>query len=167
MADDPATLRVPGFRWTAYSGSVNDVSWGALALSLSVLGGIYTWWALRHRGVTAAVRGAGLTLLPLAAWMTGLLQVFGDIADSLAHWLTRLVFSPSVWLGMIIGFVAVVLIGGANAVSRRVPGGKPDRRTRRASEAAPKAVGRAPKQDPLIDDEMAEIQAILKKRGIS
>jgi hypothetical protein len=146
---------------------VDNVSWGALALALTVLGGTYTWWALRHRGVTAAVRGAGLTLLPLAAWMTGLLQVFGDIGDSLAHWLTRLVFSPSVWLGMIIGFVALVLIGGANAVSRRVPGDKPDRRTRRASETPPKAVGRAPKQDPLIDDEMAEIQAILKKRGIS
>jgi hypothetical protein len=159
--------RMTGFRRTAYSGSVNDVSWGALALSLSVLGGIYTWWALRHRGVTAAVRGAGLTLLPLAAWLTGLLQVFGDIADSLAHWLTRLVFSPSVWLGMIIGFVAVVLIGGANAVSRRVPGDKPDRRNRKADDAAPKSVTRAAKHDPLIDDEMAEIQAILKKRGIS
>jgi hypothetical protein len=154
-------------RCTAYSGGVNDVSWGALALSLSILGGIYTWWALHSRGITAAVRGAGLTLLPLAAWMTGLLQVFGDIGNALAHWLTRLVFSPSVWLGMIVGFVAVVLIGGANAVSRRVPGDKPDRRTRRAARAAPQAVTRAPKQDPLIDDEMAEIQAILKKRGIS
>ena len=37
---------------------MDDVSWGALALSLTVLGGIYTWWALRHRGVTAAVRAA-------------------------------------------------------------------------------------------------------------
>jgi hypothetical protein len=156
-----------GFWGTAYSGSVDNVSWGALALALTVLGGTYTWWALRHRGVTAAVRGAGLTLLPLAAWMTGLLQVVGDIGDSLAHWLTRLVFSPSVWLGMIIGFVAVVLIGGANAVSRRVPGDKPARRTRRPAETTPKAVARTPKQDPLIDDEMAEIQAILKKRGIS
>ncbi|WP_151082108.1 hypothetical protein [Nocardioides cynanchi] len=148
---------------------MDNVSWGALALALTVLGGTYTWWALRHRGVTAAVRGAGLTLLPLAAWMTGLLQVFGDIADSLAHWLTRLVFSPSVWLGMIIAFVAVVLIGGANVVSRRVPGAKPERRTRGTSQAAPKAVAPAPRrqQDSLIDDEMAEIQAILKKRGIS
>ena len=61
---------------------MDDVSWGALALSLTVLGGIYTWWALRHRGVTAAVRAAGFTLLPLAAWMTGLLEVFGDVADA-------------------------------------------------------------------------------------
>jgi hypothetical protein len=146
---------------------VNDVSWGALALSLSILGGIYTWWALRSRGITAAVRAAGFTLLPLAAWMTGLLQVFGDIGTSLAHWLTRLVFSPTVWLGMIIGFVAVVLIGGANAVSRRMPGDRLDRGTRRSAAAAPKAVTPAVKRDPLIDDEMAEIQAILKKRGIS
>jgi hypothetical protein len=147
---------------------VNDVSWGALALSLTVLGGIYTWWALRHRGVTAAVRGAGLTLLPLAAWMTGLLQVFGEISDSIAHWLTRLIFSPAVWLGMVVFFVAFVLIGGANFVSRRVTPDKPSRRERRAgAEPSPKAVARTAKQDPLIDDEMAEIQAILKKRGIS
>ena len=75
------------------------MSWGALALSLSVLGGIYTWWALRHRGMVAAVRGAGLTLLPIAAWLTGLLQVFGDITDSLSNWLAHLVFDPSTWLG--------------------------------------------------------------------
>ena len=143
------------------------MSWGALALALTVLGGTYTWWALRNRGVTAAVRGAGLTLLPLAAWMTGLLQVFGDITDSLAHWLTRLVFSPSVWLGLIIGFVAVVMIGGANAFAKRVPGDKPDRRASKPAQVRPKAVTRAQRQDPLIDDEMAEIQAILKKRGIS
>jgi hypothetical protein len=160
-------LSRPDLPATAYSGGVNDVSWGALALALTVLGGTYTWWALRNRGVTAAVRGAGLTLLPLAAWMTGLLQVFGDITDSLAHWLTRLVFSPSVWLGLIIGFVAVVMIGGANAFAKRVPGDKPDRRGSKPAPARPKAVTRAQRQDPLIDDEMAEIQAILKKRGIS
>lgn len=142
---------------------MNDVSWGALALSLTVLGGIYTWWALRHRGVVAAVRGAGLTLLPIAAWLTGLLQVFGEITDSLSNWLARLVFSPSTWLGMLIGFVAIVLIGGARMVGRR---GKADTPAVRRT-SSPKAVGATKKNDALIDDEMAEIQAILKKRGIS
>jgi hypothetical protein len=142
---------------------VNDVSWGALALSLTVVGGIYTWWALRHRGVVAAVRGAGLTLLPIAAWLTGLLQVAGEIGDSLSNWLAHLVFSPSTWLGMIIGFVAIVLIGGARAVARR---SKPDTPAVGRTPAA-KAVGPVTSNDPLIDDEMAEIQAILKKRGIS
>jgi len=143
---------------------VDDVSWGALALSLTVLGGIYTWWALRHRGVTAAVRAAGLTLLPIAAWMTGLLEVFGDVADTFTHWFTRLVFSPTVWLGVIIFVVAFVLIGGANMVSRRVDP-KPAKSRRKADQ--PKAVAPTSNPDPLIDDEMAEIQAILKKRGIS
>ena len=149
----------------AYAGPVDNVSWGALALSLTVLGGIYTWWSLRHRGVTAAVRAAGITLLPLAAWMTGLLQVFGDVADAFTHWFTRLVFSPTVWLGVIVFVVAFVLIGGANMVSRRVDP-KPKKAAHGAAE--PKAVSPTSKPDPLlIDDEMAEIQAILKKRGIS
>ena len=145
---------------------MNDVSWGALALSLTVLGGIYTWWALHHRGVVAAVRGAGLTLLPVAAWMTGLLEVFGEVGDAFGHWLTRLVFSPVTWLGVIVAFVAFVMIGGANLVARR---GAPDepRKKRRTAGASPKALKPTAKHEPLIDDEMAEIQALLKKRGIS
>jgi hypothetical protein len=142
---------------------VNDVSWGALALSLSVVGSIYTWWALRHRGVAAAVRGAGLTLLPIAAWLTGLLQVLGEIGDSLSSWLARLVFSPSTWLGFLIGFVAFVLIGGARVLGRRTEPEAPAPRR----PSAPKSVAPTKSADPLIDDEMAEIQAILKKRGIS
>jgi hypothetical protein len=140
---------------------VNDVSWGALALSLSVLGGIYTWWALRHRGVVATVRAAGLTLLPVAAWLTGLLQVFGEVGDALGHWLTRLVFDPTTWLGIILAVVAVVLIGGANMLGRR---GEPRQKPRARRTTAPKAVSPTTQHDPLIDD---EIQAILKKRGIS
>jgi hypothetical protein len=151
----------------AYAGPVDDVSWGALALSLTVLGGIYTWWALRHRGVTKAVRAAGITLLPLAAWMTGLLQVFGDVADSFTRWFTRLVFSPTVWLGVIVFVVAIVLIGGANAVSRRVDPKPAKSRRTKGDAPATKAVRATSSPDPLIDDEMAEIQAILKKRGIS
>jgi hypothetical protein len=143
---------------------VDNVSWGALALSLTVLGGIYTWWALRHRGLTAAVRAAGITLLPLAAWMTGLLQVFGDVANAFTHWFTRLVFSPTVWLGVIIFVVAFVMIGSANMVSRRI-NPKPEKAARGASPS--KAVSATKTPDPLIDDEMAEIQAILKKRGIT
>jgi hypothetical protein len=143
---------------------VNDVSWGALALALTTLGGIYTWWAVRHRGLGAAVRGAGLTLLPLAAWMTGLLQVFGSVTNAFAHFFTRLVFSPAVWLGVLLFVVAFVLLGASKALGSRTAPATP--RARRADK--PKAVGpAATRHDPLIDDEMAEIQAILKKRGIS
>jgi hypothetical protein len=143
---------------------VNDVSWGALALALTALGGIYTWWALRHRGFAAAVRAAGITLLPLAAWMTGLLQVFGTVTNAFLHFFTRLVFSPLVWLGVIVFVVAFVLIGASNFLTRHQ---EPRAEKSRRRKAEPKAVGPTTRQDPLIDDEMAEIQAILKKRGIS
>jgi hypothetical protein len=152
---------------------VNDVSWGALALALTALGGIYTWWALRHRGFAAAVRAAGFTLLPLAAWMTGLLQVFSKVTDAFGHFFLHLVFSPVVWLGMVVFVVAFVLIGASNAVSRRsgpAPAANKSKKAKKPKkQGADQAQALAPvsKHDPLIDDEMAEIQAILKKRGIS
>jgi len=143
------------------------VSWGALALALTALGGIYTWWALRHRGFASAVRAAGLTLLPLAAWMTGLLQVFGTVTHAFVHFFTRLVFSPVVWLGMVVFVVAFVLIGASNVVTRHREPAPSDRKRDRKQTKQTKALGPAVRPDPLIDDEMAEIQAILKKRGIS
>jgi hypothetical protein len=148
---------------------VNDVSWGALALALTALGGIYTWWALRNRGFAAAVRAGGFTLLPLAAWMTGLLEVFGDVASAFGHWFTRLVFSPFVWLGVVVFVVACVLIGAGNVLTGRKGGSqtKSKEGPRARPTGAPKAVAKSSGPDPLIDDEMAEIQAILKKRGIS
>ena len=71
--------------------------------------------------------------------MTGLLSVFGDVVDTSRNWFAHLVFSPKVWLGMIIFVVAFVLIGGANAMSRRIdPQAGQDRA--RARSAKPKAV---------------------------
>ena len=140
------------------------MSWGALALALTTLGGIYTWWALRHRGFATAVRAAGITLLPLAAWMTGVLQVFGTVTNAFVHFFTRLVFSPVVWLGVLVFLVAFVLIGASNFVTRHTG---PEPKPKRRGTDSPKAVRKTQQHDPLIDDEMAEIQAILKKRGIS
>ena len=143
------------------------MSWGALALALTALGGIYTWWALRHRGFAAAVRAAGITLLPMAAWMTGILQVFGTVTNAFVHFFTRLVFSPVVWLGVLVFVVAFVLIGASNFLTRHQDPAPRAEKSRKRDRGTTKAVGPTSRPDPLIDDEMAEIQAILKKRGIS
>jgi hypothetical protein len=69
---------------------------------------------------------------------------------------------------VIVFVVAFVLIGASNVMSRRGDSTKPSQSTkRRPGKTAPKAVGPTTRNDPLIDDERAEIQAILKKRGIS
>jgi hypothetical protein len=141
---------------------VDDVTWGALAFVLTVLGGGYTYWAFRHRGAMAGTRGAAVTLLVPAAWLTGTLRMFSQIVHAITSWAARLVFSPSVWVGVILAGISVVLFG----VSGRL----------RSSTTPPAADGTpTPRQvsaprgrpAPAIDDDLSEIEAILKKRGIN
>jgi hypothetical protein len=143
---------------------VDDAAWAALTLSLTVLGGIWTWLAFRRHGAVAAMRALGFTLLPLAAYLTKTLQMFTHIVDAITSWATHLVFSPVVWFGMLLGGVGIVLIVVSGMMrSRRL--GKADDGTAKELPA-----GRGSRSAPVVtetDPEMAEIEAILRKRGIS
>ena len=134
-----------------------DPVWTALALLLTGAGGFWTVQAFRNRGVAAGLRGAGLTLLPLAALMTGTLELVVDIGADIGDWAVGLVFSPVVWLGIILTGAALVLFGAGTVLQRRVVPAEPER----------KALPKAAKPAPVIDDDMADIEAILKRRGIS
>ena len=133
--------------------------WGALTVTLTGLGAAWTWFAFRHRGTAAGLRGAGLTLVPAAAWLTGTLEMFTEIGGSVADWATHLVFSPVVWLGIVLAGVSVVLFVLSGALRARQLGGA---EPKRGELGAP-----GPKQQPAVDDDLAEIEAILRKRGIS
>ena len=149
---------------------MDDVTWGALTLTLTAIGGFYTWWAYRNRGATPALRGLALTLLPAAAWLTGTLQMFSRIADAVSDWAIHLVFSPKVWLGVILTGVSVALFLASGFLRNRGIGGPAPRRDRATSERpAPRALPKArAQQGPLADDDLDdEIAAILKRRGIS
>jgi hypothetical protein len=153
---------------------VDEVTWGALTLTLTLLGGLWTFYAFRRRGAASGLRAAGLTLLPAAAWMTGTMEMFTEIGGSVADWATHLVFSPVVWLGIVLAGMSVLLLTASGAMRERGRGGKPDR----GADAG--AAGETPKKrkekelsqgptsggEPLIDD-MADIEAILRKRGIT
>ena len=141
---------------------VNPATW-ALALSLAILAGVWTFFAVRNRRTAAAVRGAGLVLLPFGLLFTGTLTLLLRILDAVSLWATRLVFSPSVWLGMAIVAVSLVLILGGRAWGRRT-GEAP--RPAKKNGTDPAALGTASRSgtgDPGLD----EIEAILRKRGIS
>lgn len=154
---------------------MDDVAWGVLALSLTLVGGTYTYYAYHRRGLAAGLRGAALTLLPLAAYLTDTLQMFTRIGDAVGDWATGLAFSPAVWLGIIVTGLSVLLFGAARVVEAR----SPQQATKGAARSTQKSgdnqqPGTKPRQverssppaDPL-DDDMAEIEAILRKRGIS
>ncbi|MCD4526113.1 hypothetical protein [Nocardioides sp. cx-173] len=142
---------------------MDDVTWAALAMVLTALGAVWTWFAYQRRGLPAALKGAGLTLLPLAAYLTKTLKMLTRIGDAVADWATSLVFSPLVWAGVVLAGLGVVLFGAGRALERR-SGDQAPRRDRRRE--LPKSPGAAAPGKPAIDDDLAEIEALLRKRGI-
>ena len=143
---------------------VHDAAWLSLAVALTVLGVVATWLAARRGRTAGALTAAGLTLLPMALYLTGLLRLVAILIDQAIGLLTGFVFSPVVWFGFGLGGVACLLIAAGRMVRRR------------AREAGPAAVSGGPKPKqvpkasakpaPPIDDEFADIEALLKRRGI-
>lgn len=146
---------------------MNDATWAALTATLTLLGAIWTFYAFRNRGAASGVRGAAFTLLPIAAYTTGTLEMFTEIGQSVGDWATHLVFSPVVWAGVVLTGLSVVLFMVSGAMRDRGIGGKP------GAPAVPRAertgaLGKPTRAEPAVmDDDLADIEAILRKRGIS
>jgi heme exporter protein D len=147
---------------------VDDVTWGALTLTLTLLGGIYTWFAYQRRGVAAGLRGAGITLIPVALLLTDTLKMLTRIVDAVGDWAVNVVFNPFMWAGLLLAGVSVVCFVVAGVLTRREIGTTPRESRAEGAKALPKASGQKakPVADP-VDAEMAEIEALLRKRGIT
>ena len=155
------------------SGPVEGTTWAALTAALTVAGAIWTWIAFRRRGAANGLRALGFTLLPAAAWLTGTLEMVVEIAGSVTDWATSLVFNVLTWSGVGLAGLAVVLFVVSGFIRDRQlargqsaggtsPAADPRTSTRRELPAASdRSKGGSP-----IDDEMADIEALLKKRGI-
>ncbi|SFC79489.1 hypothetical protein SAMN04487968_111126 [Nocardioides terrae] len=137
---------------------LDSVTWGAFTLTFTVLGGVGAWLAYRRRGLRAGLRWTAATLLLPAAYFTRTLKMFGRIGSAIADWATSFVWNPLVWVGLALAVVSVLLF----FVAARLPGR--DRPKRDETKAAPR--GRGAPALPGSDPEMAEIEALLKQRGI-
>lgn len=153
--------------------TIDDTTWAALALVLTILGGAYTWVSWKRRGPAAALRGLAWTLIPIAAWLTGTLRLAANILEAVIDWGSRLAFSPTVWLGIIVaGIAALLWIAsglmrargiGVRGTGPELPAGQPEQAP--ASKAGKRPEKRPAKRDDDLDD-MDDIEAILKKHGI-
>jgi hypothetical protein len=147
----------------------DTATWQALGLALTLVGlGISAVvWA--RKGALSGLRAVAWSLLPLAAGLTGLLRLGWTVADAIGNWAVRLVFSPAVWLGVAIASVSVVLFVVTGFAKRRAQGraGTPQDRPKVAKPAQPAALppDRAPAAT--TDDDLADIEAILRKHGIT
>lgn len=152
---------------------MDEATWAAFAATLTLLGLVWTWVSFRRRGAVGAMRALGFTMLPVAAFLTGTLEMFTEIAGSVTDWASGLVLSPATWAGIGLGGFGVVLIVLSGVLRDRqlgratdtaaVEGDSPPARRRPLPEASST---RSPRQEPVVDDDMAEIEALLKKRGI-
>lgn len=153
---------------------MDEATWAALAVVLTVAGLIWTWVAFRRRGAASGLRAMGFALLPAAAWLTGTLEMVTEITGSVTEWATRLVLDPRTWTGIGLAGLAVVLwvVSGIlrdRQLARSRPSGDSDAPgtsagTTREKELPPSA---RPTAASPVDDDLRDIEALLGKRGIS
>lgn len=139
---------------------MDEATWAALAGTLTLLGLVWTWVSYQRRGAISAMRALGFTMLPVAAWLTGTLEMFTEIGGSVADWATGLAFSPITWAGIGLGGFGVVLIVISGYLRDRQLGRAPERPS--LKQPSPRSSGPSSSGD----DDLADIEAILKKRGI-
>src|SRR5689334_13383050 len=166
--------------------SFSQIPWFFLCGGLTALGLIGSWFALRRRGPRAAARWLAWSLLPIALYLIGILQVLWRFGVAIGDFFSGLAFSPKVWSGVILvglSLVLFVVTGGLRGRSRRKqaraePGSQPP--ATRALGAAPPAASAGmasrPKAAPVPakrkgatadDEDLGEVAAILKRHGIS
>lgn len=146
-------------------GSIDSVTWQALALVLTLAGILATVLVWRARGAVAGLRMLGFSLLPAAAYLTGTLRLLWEVGDAVAGWAVRLVLSPTVWAGLALAVVSVVLLVATSWLGRRGRGARPAREPELSAGRANRPVRRP--VDAPSEDDLADIEAILKRHGIS
>lgn len=154
------------FNWIAF----------AAASGLTAVGLVASWLTGRRRGAAAGLRGAAWSLLPVAAYLTGLLGLFWRFGTAIAHFAVSFVFSPFVWSGIAVaGFSALLFVvsGAMRGRGRKAGRGKPapgaltqprDRALGPGKSAQP---GGKRKAAGAVDDDLADVADILRKHGIS
>jgi hypothetical protein len=145
-----------------------------LCVGLTLLGVIATGVAWRRGNKGRVVQGIGLALAPLALYFSGLLRLLWNGAVAVGTWASQVILSPAVWVGLTMLALCVVLWVVGGFVARRAP--KKSKAVKSSAKSAgsqvaagtgrPAVSGKARSQPAPVDDDMAEIEALLKSRGI-
>jgi len=144
---------------------LDDAAWLALTAVLTVLGVLWTVRAARRGGTPAALRGVAITLIPPAALLTGTLRLGTRVVDATVDWATGIVFNPLMWVGIsLAGLSALLFVVSSRMTARRAPAGGGAVTAKQATQELGPSRGRGA---PAIDDDLADIEALLKKRGIT
>jgi hypothetical protein len=171
----------------------DKIAWLPLCGGLTGLGLVLSFLAMRRRGLGTGLRWAAWSLLPLAAYLTGAIEMFWKMGAAIGDFAKGFVFSAEVWAGIALTGLAVVLFVVSGPMRRRsVKQGKPKqaaaagsatgalpaatggalatRPTSAAPATAPAnapAKGRKGKKDDFDDDDLGDVADILRRHGIT
>jgi hypothetical protein len=139
-----------------------------LCVGLTLLGVIATGVAWRRGNKGRVIQGIGLALVPIALYFSGLLTLLWNAVVAIGTWASKIIFSPGVWFGLSLLGLCIVLWVVGGLIGRRSSAKSKEATGQSTAGALPAKKGAAKSggSQPPIDEEMAEIEAILKSRGI-
>jgi hypothetical protein len=183
--------------------SYSSIAWLPLAAGLTVLGLILSYAVWRRSGTRPALRVVAVSLLPIAAYLTGAIEMFWKIGVAIGQFGTGFAFSTTKWVGIGVTGLAIALflaaggrqarkvarekrkaargrpdddaglsaadgrrdaLTGTSAATRGVPADRAPVPATRKPQAPAKASRKA--AQPADDDDLKDIEDILRKRGI-
>ncbi|WTW93261.1 hypothetical protein OG216_07650 [Streptomycetaceae bacterium NBC_01309] len=167
---------------------------GAVCAALTGLGFVLAVRSAQAGSYLRATRWVGIALIPAGLYLTGLATLGRRVGDAAADWATDLVFGIRAWAGIAVLAFAVSLLllvraigarrggaeaeasgpaslAGAGTAARGLPPVTADAgRTAAQPQAQPKAKPakqpRSRRGDSGLGDEFADIEEILRRRGI-
>ena len=158
--------------------SYDQIQWLPLTAGLAILGLIVSFFVWRRRGAAAGLRGVAWSLLPVAAYLIGAIELLWRFGSAIASFASSFVFSPRVWAGIIVALVSVLLFavsGRLRSRARRRSGGQAAPKAAGAGTGATataagkpgKAISTGKRQPAVVDDDvLGDAAEVLRRHGI-
>ena len=156
----------------------SQIEWLPITAGLAILGLIVSFFLWRRRGAAAGLRGVAWSLLPVAAYLIGAIELLWRFGSAIASFASSFVFSPRVWAGIIVALVSVLLFvvsGRLRSRARRRSGGQAAPRAAGAATGATataagkpgKAISTGKRQPAVVDDDvLGDAAEVLRRHGI-
>jgi len=146
-----------------------------VCLAVSAVGVVLSVITWRKKGPRSGIRGIAWSLLPIAAWLIHAIGLIGRLGSAIVNFATSFVFSPETWLGVIVLGLSVLLF----LISGGIPMFQPGSRKKAAKASRAKGAEAGGQEHAAIpaksdrsavsapDDDLSDIQEILRKHGIN
>jgi membrane protein implicated in regulation of membrane protease activity len=122
----------------------DKIAWLPLCGGLTGLGLVLSYLAMRRRGVGVGLRWAAWSLLPIAAYLTGSIEMFWKMGVAIGDFAKGFAFSPRVWSGIALAGLAVVLFVVSGPLRRRSVGRGQDRQAAESGAGSTRALSQDP-----------------------